>query len=263
MENNLFSLLLFLVILYFVTVKFLKVEREEQKQIAEKDKTTESTNLKSSSNSIDNNKDENIKIKEEETKGVHSYLPKKDKIIDIKGALALASTITFSLIALSYLEIGEKDVATINSSVSICIFLVLLMVSAISLILFVKFEKKFAVPLIDLHLITNKTIFSTVITFMILGFTMFMVYQTIPVLVRTPIPIGLGGNALTSSIILLPFTIIFLVLSPFVSKIITKLGNLRPFIIASIITFLGFVGIYFFHANDFQIMISLGIVAFD
>jgi MFS family permease len=60
----------------------------------------------------------------------------------------------------------------------------------------------------------------------------------------------------------LSFTIIFLVLSPYVSKIITKLGNLRPFIIASIITFLGFVGIYFFHTNDFQIMISLGIIAF-
>lgn len=91
---------------------------------------------------------------------------------------------------------------------------------------------------------------------------MFMIYQTILVLVRAPIPIGLGGNALTSSIILLPFTIIFLILSPFVSKIITKLGNLKPFIIASIITFLGFTGIYFFHANDFQIMISLGIIAF-
>ena len=65
-------------------------------------------------------------------------------------------------------------------------------------------------PLIDLHLITNKTIFSTVITFMILGFTTFMVYQTIPVLVRTPIPEGLGGNALTASIILLPFTVIFI-----------------------------------------------------
>ena len=97
---------------------------------------------------------------------------------------------------------------------------------------------------------------------MILGFTMFMVYQTIPILVRTPIPIGLGGDALTSSIILLPFTIIFLVLSPFVSKIITKLGNLKPFVIASIIAFLGFVGIYFFHTNDFYIMLSLGIIAF-
>lgn len=96
---------------------------------------------------------------------------------------------------------------------------------------------------------------------MIMGFTMFMVYQTIPILVRTPIPIGLGGNALTSSMILLPFTIIFLVLSPFVSKIITKLGNLKPFIIASIISFLGFVCIYFFHTSEIQIMISLGIIS--
>jgi MFS family permease len=128
-----FSLLPFLGILYFVTVKFLKVEGEEQKQLEEKDKTTEFTNIKSSSNSIDNNKYENIKIKEEEIQRPYSYLPKKDKVIDIKGALALASTITFSLIALSYLEIGEKDVATINSAVSISIFLVLLIISAISL----------------------------------------------------------------------------------------------------------------------------------
>jgi MFS family permease len=133
--------------------------------------------------------------------------------------------------------------------------------SAISLILFIRFEKKSTSPLIDLHLITNRTIFSTVITFMIMGFTMFMVYQTIPILVRTPIPIGLGGNALTSSMILFPFTVIFLVLSPFVSKIITKLGNLKPFIIASIISFLGFVCIYFFHASETQIMISLGIIS--
>ena len=158
------------------------------------------------------------------------------------------------------MEIGEKE-ATVNSPTNISTFLVLLMVSAISLILFVKFEKKSVVPLIDLHLITNKTIFSTVITFMIMGFTTFMVYQTIPVLVRAPIPIGLGGNALTASMILLPFTIIFLILSPFVSKIITKLGNLRPFIIACIITFLGFVCIYFFHTNEIQIMISLGVIA--
>ena len=107
-----FSLLPFLGILYFVTIKFLKVEGEEQKQIEETDKTTEFTNLKSSSNSIDTNKDKNIE--EKEPNRFYSYLPKKDKLIDIKGALTLASTITFSLIALSYLEIGEKDYATIN-----------------------------------------------------------------------------------------------------------------------------------------------------
>ena len=65
---------------------------------------------------------------------------KKDKI-DIKGALALASTITFFLFTLSYLEIGEKDIATINSPTNISIFLILLMTSAISLVLFIRFKK--------------------------------------------------------------------------------------------------------------------------
>jgi hypothetical protein len=49
-----------------LSLKFLKVEREEQKQIEEKDKTTEFTNLKSSSNSIDNKTDKGNKIKKEE-----------------------------------------------------------------------------------------------------------------------------------------------------------------------------------------------------
>jgi MFS family permease len=260
-----FSLLPFLGILYFVTVKFLKVkeeqgegEKEEEKLLTESDLESSIYNSNNKDNKIDI--DKNIKVKGKRNKKLFFLSTKKDKI-DIKGAVSLASTITFFLFALSYLEIGEKDVATINSPTNIGIFLFLLIISIISLILFIRFEKKSVVPLIDLHLITNKTIFSTVITFMILGFTTFMVYQTIPVLVRAPIPIGFGGNALTASMILLPFTIIFLIFSPFVSKIITKLGNLKPFIIASIITFLGFVGIYFFHTNDFQIMISLGVVA--
>lgn len=98
-----FSLLPFLGILYFVVVKFLKIEKEEEE---EENQTTESKKLESShSNSIDNNNNEKIKIKKENNR-LYSYLPNKDKI-DIKGALALASTITFFLIALSYLEIGK------------------------------------------------------------------------------------------------------------------------------------------------------------
>jgi MFS family permease len=81
-----FSLLPFLGILYFVVVKFLKIEKEEEQE--GKNQTTESKKLESSySNSIDNNNNENIKIKKENNRP-YSYLPKKDKI-DIKGALAL------------------------------------------------------------------------------------------------------------------------------------------------------------------------------
>jgi MFS family permease len=76
-----FSLLPFLGILYFVVVKFLKIEKEEEE---EENQTTESKKLESShSNSIDNNNNEKIKIKKENNR-LYSYLPNKDKI-DIKG----------------------------------------------------------------------------------------------------------------------------------------------------------------------------------
>ena len=88
-----------------------------------------------------------------------------------------------------------------------------------------------------------------------------MVYQTVPVFVMAPSPIGFGGNALTSSIMLLSFTIIFLGLSPSVSKIIAKFGNLNPFIVASLISFFGFLGIYIFHANEIQIGVNLGVIS--
>jgi hypothetical protein len=72
-----------------------------------------------------------------------SILPKNK--IDIKGALALASGITFLLIALTYLEIGESSRA-VSTSANFGICLVLLVVSAISIILFIMFEKTSASP---------------------------------------------------------------------------------------------------------------------
>ena len=184
----------------------------------------------------------------------------KRNYLDIKGALALALSITFFLLALSFLEIGESSVSGITYS-SINILLGFLAISITSLIVFIRIEKKSTSPLIDLKFITNGTILPILIIFSIMGFTMFMIYQTIPILVREPEPIGFGGNTLTSSIVLLPFTIIFLVLSPLVSKIISKFGNLRPFIIASIISFIGFLSIYIFHTNEVQVGINLGIIS--
>jgi hypothetical protein len=60
---------------------------------------------------------------------------------------------------------------------------------------------------------------------------------------------------------LLPFTIIFLGLSPSVSKIIAKFDNLNPFIVASLISFFGFLGIYIFHANEIQVGVNLGVIS--
>ncbi|MEJ7641890.1 MAG: MFS transporter [Candidatus Nitrosocosmicus sp.] len=243
-----FSLIPLLGILYIVIIKFLKVNEIKQRPIDIK---------LSDLNFHHHNTDNNPNNIEQDT---NPFSLSKRRKIDIKGAFILALGITFLLLALSYLDTGDSSGSGITFS-SISVFSAFLTISLTFIIAFVKVEKKSTDPIIDLKFISNGSIFPLLIIFLIMGFTMFMVYQTIPILVRAPIPVGFDGTTLTSSIVLLPFTIIFLALSPFVSKVISKFGNLRPLIFASIVSLIGFVSIYIFHANEFHVGINLGIIS--
>ena len=63
---------------------------------------------------------------------------------------------------------------------------------------------------------------------MILGITMFMVYQSVPILVRSPEPVGFGGDAVTTANVQLPFMIILLIIAPSSGFIMSRLGNRNP-----------------------------------
>jgi fucose permease len=96
---------------------------------------------------------------------------------------------------------------------------------------------------------------------MIFGITMFMVYQTIPVLVRSPQPLGFGGDAISTANVQLPFMIIFLVLAPSSGFIISKLGNLKPTLVGSIISTIGFFSLFLFHSTESLVAVNLAIIA--
>jgi MFS family permease len=96
-----------------------------------------------------------------------------------------------------------------------------------------------------------------VITFL----TTFAVFQTIPVLVRSPQPLGFGGEATTVASIQLPFMIVFLLFAPYSGIIITKLGNAKPTILGSIITVIGFFSLFLFHSSELMVSINLAILA--
>ena len=97
----------------------------------------------------------------------------------------------------------------------------------------------------------HKIILPANIILMIFGMTMFMVYQSIPVLVRTPEPIGFSGDAITAANIQLPFMIIFLIFAPSSGYIISKIGTTKPIILGSLISTIGFFSILFFHSTMF------------
>ena len=173
--------------------------------------------------------------------------------IDIKGTITLAVTVTSFLIALSYTE-GENFIT--NSQI-----LFFLSLGTISLVLFVIIEKRSESPLINLGLMTNKIILSSNIILIITFLTMFTVYQTIPVLVTSPQPSGFGGDAITTASIQLPFMIVFLLFAPSSGFIISKLGNLKPTVIGSMIGSIGFFSLLIFHSTGFLVSINLAIIA--
>jgi hypothetical protein len=154
--------------------------------------------------------------------------------------VALAVTITLFLTTLTYMENDDAENKSAAGNDNLILIIGLLGSAVVSLILFIVAEKKATSPIVDLKLIVNKTIFPILIMFLLLGFTMFMIYQTVPILVTAPIPLGFGGSAITSSFILLPFTLVFLVLSPTVGIMVGKFGNIKLFIAGSMISAVGY-----------------------
>ena len=123
------------------------------------------------------------------------------------------------------------------------------------------YRKKSKSPLIDFKLLTNKIILPANILLTISFLTMFTVYQTIPVLVRSPYPVGLGGNASTTAGIQIPFMIVFLLFAPSSGFIISKLGNINPTLIGSIIGTVGFFSIFMLHSTGFLLAVTLSVIA--
>ncbi|HEY8109495.1 MAG TPA: MFS transporter, partial [Candidatus Nitrosotenuis sp.] len=172
--------------------------------------------------------------------------------IDLRGAFALASTVVSFLVGISYLEQG------MDSSFE---FAGLFGITAISLGLFIAIEKRAKTPLVDLHLMTHRRLLPATLILLIVGMCTFMVYQTIPILIRSPQPLGFGGDALVVAAVQLPFMIILLVGTVLSGFVLNKIGNTRLTAIGTIVGMIGFVSLLLFHSTEYMIGVTLAIIA--
>jgi hypothetical protein len=134
-------------------------------------------------------------------------------------------------------------------------------VSAISLSIFVLIERRIASPLVDMRLLKDKTLQPSYIILMATGITMFMAYPAIVQLVRSPMPLGFGGNVVDAANVQLPFMIMFLVFASITPLIMNRTGKLNPIIIGSLISLIGSVGLLMFHSTQFAVSTNLAIIA--
>ena len=183
--------------------------------------------------------------------------------IDIKGAITLAVAITSLLLVLTYLETGS-DGSNINNSTessSTILTASFIVTGIISLALFILIEKRSASPLVDFGLMLNKRILLANIIIVVVGYSMFTVFQTIPILVQNPQPVGFGGDPISAAKVQLPFAIIILVFGAASGFIITRLGSMKTIIIGTVVGAIGFSALGIFHSTEFLLSLNLGIVA--
>jgi MFS family permease len=182
--------------------------------------------------------------------------------IDIKGAITLALTVTSFLLVLTYMETGNLGNGSNGNASYFSLEVVSFLITGIiSFILFIMIERRAKYPLVDLRLMLNKAILPANLIIMIVGLSMFMVFQTIPILVRNPQPLGFGEDAIGTGDVQLPFAVVLLFFGASSGFIISKLGSLKPMIAGSVITAISFIGLLIFHSSEFLISANLAILS--
>src|ERR671919_1380509 len=248
-----FTIIPIAIVLLLIIRQFIHVNQDEQKEYQQRkpDQLLRIANKDSQKNIDKSNND------------------KPANQIDIKGAILLAVAITFFLLVLTFIETsGNNNTASSignsynnnnnNTSIAIILFLI---VGIISLLLFIIIERRAKYPLVDFRLMLNKSILPANLIIMIVGMSMFMVFQTIPILVRNPEPIGFGEDAMSAGKVQLPFAIVLLIFGPTSGFIVSKLGSLKPIIFGTFITTIGFIGLLIFHSTELLVSANLGILS--
>ena len=182
----------------------------------------------------------------------------KKKSLDLFGAATLAATITLFLLSLTFIETRATGS---NSTQSISQLAILSAGCIAAFVAFLIAERKAIHPLIDLKLLQNKILLFTNIMMIILGFSMFMVFQTIPILAESPPPAGFGYSITATAAIQLPFSIILLIFGPTSGYIVSKLGSIRPVIMGYAINAFGFFMLATFHSQPWMVSVALAIIS--
>lgn len=179
--------------------------------------------------------------------------PSNDRTLDIKGTLALAATIILFLTGVTFIES--------NGAGSWYPIAALFAASGASLAAFIAIEKRTPSPLLDFKLMKSKNFLPPTIILMLTFLSIFTVYLTVPVMVRSPEPLGFGGDALAVASVQLPFMIVFMIGTIMSGFIVNRVKNTRLTLIGTAISTIGFFILLMFHSTETMVSVGLTILA--
>jgi MFS family permease len=275
-RTTFFTIIPVAAVLLLIIRRFIFVNDEDDlryNQLAKKPVHVKTNHDNETNNNNNNNKTED-RAKKIKKNGSETGKRLSDQI-DLKGAVTLAVAIASFLLVLTFIETSGNNDSTasvmpnnhniydnnIKNSPSTGAILPFLILAVTSFMLFVVIEKRAKYPLVDFRLMLNKSILPANLIIMLVGLSMFMVFQTIPILVRNPEPVGFGEDAISTGKVQLPFALILLVFGPTSGYIISKLGSLKPIIFGTFITTAGFIGLLMFHGSELFVSVNLAVLS--
>jgi hypothetical protein len=179
--------------------------------------------------------------------------------VDIKGTITLIVMLSSFLVALTSLPglISYNE----NNNNSLLYTIALFTLSSALLPTFISIQKRAKSPLINLQLLKNIVLLPTNILIMTIGISIFIIYQSLPILIQSPQPIGFGGGPVKAASVQLPFMILTLVVSVSSGFLISRIGNIKPTIIGCVISTVGFFLLFIYHSTEFIITVELSVIA--
>jgi MFS family permease len=173
--------------------------------------------------------------------------------IDIKGAIVFSIAITSLLLMITNLnsQTTYSNLVVTGSLAAIGI---------ISSLMFFYIEKGTKSPLIDLKLVKDGILLSANVLRLMSGLFMFAILNTMPILIRSPKPIGFGESAVNTASVILPFMAAYLIVGLSFGYIMSRIGNTKVTLIGSIVSVLGFTTLVLFFHSEFVVLISLGVL---
>jgi len=169
--------------------------------------------------------------------------------IDWTGALLLSAGLVALLVAISNGRLWGWGSAAIIG---------LFIAAVVLLIVFALVEKQISAPLIDIALLGRRTVLTSNITALIIGFGMYGAFTLVPLLVETPASAGYGFDASVTEagLFIIPMSVTMLFASPLAGRLGAVVGFKLPLVFACVIGAAGF-GLFAF-AHDLRWTIYLG-----
>ncbi|HEY0449033.1 MFS transporter [Actinophytocola sp.] len=138
----------------------------------------------------------------------------------------------------------------------------LLAVAVVLLVVFWVVESRLAAPLIDVSLLRRRSVLTSHVTALIIGFGMYGAFTLVPLLVETPSRLGYGFDASVTGagLFIIPMAVTMLFASPLAGRLGARVGFKVPLVAACVVGAAGFVVLAVAHDTAWPIYLANGVL---